>query len=380
MEAVSAVFMVLAVLGGIYYICSTAALVVHFCRWDKVESGDWRVEGPKISILKPVSGADACAKENFQSFLNLDYSNYEVLFGVLNPQDSAVPIIEDIVKQSERAFLHVGSSIEGSNNKVRILHNLALHAEGDIFVIADSDTRATPDFLKQIAGSLSSPDTGVVSCIYRGINGISAADALEGLHMTCVFAPGVAAAECVTGVDFALGAALAVRRNVLEKIGGFEAIADYLADDFQIGHRAAAVGYGVKVSQYVVDITLSKEPLINVLARELRWARTTAVSRPAGHAGLIITFGFAYALIFWLLSGFSSAGLAVVGCVTAARALSAYTGAKVLNDREFYRRAWLLPVRDLLSFAIWIAGYMGRTVHWRGRKLRLLKDGRMRDF
>lgn len=377
MAIIKAAFLIFSVAGGLYYICSTVALVIHF-RKSKITCNENReVNTPMISVLKPISGIDSGLATNLRSFLDQDYPNYEVLFGVIDPQDPAIPIIQNIVGESSRTSLYIGSRIEGPNNKVRILDNLIAHAAGSILIIADSDTRASPYLLRELISSFADPKVGVVSCIYRGIEGKTIADALEGLHMTCIFAPGVAAAEYVTGVQFALGAAVAVQKPVMEETGGFAAIVDYLADDFQIGYRAAAAGYKVEVSQHIIDIVLTGESLRSVLSRELRWARTTAVSRPMGHAGLVMTFGFVYALTFLLLSGFSIAGWTIFGSVTAVRFMSAYIGTVVLKDREFRIRAWLLPLRDTLSFIIWLAGYMGRTVNWRGRHLQLLKDGRM---
>ena len=218
---------------------------------------------------------------------------------------------------------------------------------------------------------------GVVTCLYRGVRAGGVADALEGLHMTCIFAPGVACARELGGIDFGLGAAIAIRSKVLRAIGGFESIANYLADDFQLGRRPAILGHEVKFSRYVIDEVLTAEGLRSVLARELRWSRTTRVSRPLGHLGLLFTFGFAYAVAFAAISGPSALGCWVVGSVWAIRTLTAWAGAGRLGDVEFSRRAWLLPLRDLLSFGVWVAGYFGRTVAWRGRRLRVMPDGRM---
>ncbi len=300
-----------------------------------------------------------------------------MIFGVLNPDDSCVPVITEAIAGCGRASFYTGSGIEGANNKVRILHNLAQHATGEIIVITDADTRATPDFLARVTAPFREKSVGAVTCMYRGVGARSLADRLEGLHMTCVFAPGVAAAAGIAPVDFALGAVIAIRRSVLEEIGGFEAIADYLADDFQLGRRAARAGNKVELSDYVIDITLSGESLGNVLARELRWSKTTMVSRPAGHFGLIVTFGFPYALIYCISTGFSRAGWLVLLSAAAIRLATARIGARCLGDGDFPSRFPLLPIRDILSFAIWIAGYLTRTVKWRGRKLRLVKGGKI---
>lgn len=371
MSAFSIAFLILTTL---YYILSTFAIAVFFRRKLKHSIP---AEQLKISLLKPISGVDREAAENFRSYLHQDYVNFEILFGVLDPQDPCIPVILNEISGCPNASLHTGVKIDGSNNKVRILHHLYEHATGDILVITDADTRARPEFLTEITAPFEDPDVGVVTCMYRGIRAASIADALEGLHMTCIFAPGVATAHALGEIDFGLGAAIAIRRQALDKIGGFESIADYLADDFQLGRKPVQAGYRVELSHYVVEEVLGGERLRSVLARELRWSRTTKISRPAGHFGLIVTFGFTYAVAFLFASGFSTNGWSVFAGVTAIRTLTAYIGAMHLNDHDFTKRIHLLPLRDLLSFSIWVAGYFGRKVKWRGRTLKILPDGRM---
>ncbi|MCL5104463.1 MAG: glycosyltransferase [Armatimonadetes bacterium] len=368
-----ALLLALAALGTLYYALSTLVLISHF-RCPKPTGTGF----PGLSILKPVSGIDADARANFLSYLNQDYPDYEVIFGVLDSNDPAIPLLNEIIYEHLNASLHIGSAISGANNKVRILHNLASHATGDILVITDSDTRAAPGFLRAVTRPFELHEVGAVTCMYRGIKARTLADALEGLHMTCVFAPGVASANCLSGIDFGLGATIAIRREALDAIGGFQPIADHLADDFQLLRRASLAGYGVELSDYVMDITLGGETLGNVLARDLRWSVTTRVSRPWGHLGLVVTFGFPYAVLFCIISGFSTLGWLVLIGTTAIRLVTAFIGARIcLGDSELPRRLHLLPIRDILSLIIWIAGYFTRTVRWRGRLLRLTRDGRM---
>ena len=381
MTGVSIALLVLSLIGALYYILSTCALVSHF-RKGRKKRLPYRVPAPpKMSILKPVSGLDTGADANFDSYVRQDYGNYEVLFGVLDRDDSSIPVIERAISDLDHASVHTGAQIAGSNNKVRILHLLAQQATGDIVVVTDADTRVSPHFLRRIASPFANESVGVVTCMYRGIRARTIADALEGLHMTCVFAPGVACANRLRGIDFGLGAAIAIRRSVLDEIGGFEPIVNYLADDFQLGRRPAQAGHRVALSEYVVDVVLSGDSLRSVLARELRWSRTTKASRPWGHLGQVFTFGFVYALTLLPVAGFSAMAWSVLVAVTFVRAASAWVGSrKCLKDRAFLRRVYLLPLRDVLSFAIWVAGYFSRTVTWRGRRLRLTEGGRMAEI
>ena len=381
MHAVSFALLALASVGTLYYVLSAAALRSHFRRPNTQHPTP---DTPRVSVLKPVCGLDRNARANFETFLVQDHPDYEVIFGVLDQDDPAVPVIRefalrpfDELRAQGKAELAIGSEIEGANNKVRILHSLAGRATGEILVITDADTRVTPDFLRRVTAPFADLGVGAVTCLYRGVDAKTMADALEGLHMTCVFAPGVACAERLHGIDFGLGAATAIRRSVLEKIGGFKAIANHLADDFQLGRKVAEAGHKVVLSDYVIEIVLGGQGLRSVLARELRWSRTTRVSRPRGHLGLILTFGFAYAVLFLLASGFSALGWGVLLGAAAVRGVTAFIGARSLGDSRFRSRAYLLPIRDMLSFAVWAAGYLSRTVTWRERKLRVLEDGRM---
>ncbi|MCE5199153.1 MAG: bacteriohopanetetrol glucosamine biosynthesis glycosyltransferase HpnI [Armatimonadota bacterium] len=372
MTQLEVALLVLASAGTAYYIFSTLALIAHFNRYEP-EGTSY----PKVSVLKPVRGIDANARENFITFLEQDYPDYEVLFGILNHDDPVEPLVREVIEGIGHASLHIGSSILGTNNKVRILHNLVSRANGEILVITDADTRAEPDFLMRIVAPFEDDGVGMVTCMYRGVGGMSISDALEGLHMTCLFAPGVACANALKGIDFGLGATIAIRRETLELIGGFEPIRHYLADDFQIGRRAAMIGHEVKLSDYVMDIVLSGESLINILARELRWSVTQRVSRPFGQLGLAMTYGLAYATAFCIVTDFSLLGWSVLGCVVVVRTITAAAGARSMGDHQVFKRLWLLPARDLLSFIIWVMGWFSRTVKWRGRKLRLTPDGRI---
>jgi len=394
----SDVILALTILGTLYYVLSTLALARHFRHNHKKirhqisaheithahqpKSGrSLSTEGsllPRISVLKPVSGLDFDARRNFLSYLEQDYPDYEVLFGALDPNDPAVNVVADAISNVENASLHVGSRIEGPNNKVRILDNLMSHASGEIIVVTDADTRVPANFLSNIVRSFVDDQVGAVTCLYRGFQAKTIADALEGLHMTCVFAPGVAAANALRRIDFGLGAAIAIRKNVLNALGGFKSVVDYLADDFHLCHKVVGAGYIVELSDLVVDIVLSGEPLRRVVERQLRWSRTTRVSRPWGHLGLLLSFGFVHAVGFLAVSSFSQLGWLVLATVTTIRLTTAWYGARVcLDDQEFNRRIYLLPICDLFSFGIWIAGYFSNTVVWRARKLKLLRDGRM---
>ncbi len=369
----SGVLLVLTFLGASYYIASTACLFASFNGKARAESPGFQ---PAVSILKPVCGVDRQAAANFASYMKQDYPDYEVIFGTLKATDPAIDVILDTMKGHKHASLRIGSTISGANNKVRILHQLAKHAWGEIIVITDADTRAEPSFLRAMVTPFQDSRVGMVTCLYKGVEAAGLADSLEALYMSSIFAGGVACAQQIGGLRFGLGAAVALRAEVLKAIGGFEPLADYLADDYQIGHRTALLGWKIELSRYVIDEVMSGESLRSVLSRELRWSRTTRVCRPLGHFGLIFTFGSVYALLLAAIwRSFSALSILII--VLVLRTVCAWLCARKLGDEEFPRRMHLLALRDVVSFFVWAAGYLGSTVKWRGRKLRLRKDGRM---
>ena len=373
MVTLSMLLFTMAAIGAVYYVLSTAALLACFSGKPIASNPGF---APSVSILKPVCGVDKDADVNFASYLAQDYPSYEVLFGALEASDAAIGLVLDTIQGNKRASLHIGTTIRGVNNKVRVLHQLAKHASGEILVVTDADTRVSPEFLATMVAPFEDAKVGVVTCLYKGIEASTVADALEGLHMSCVFAPGVACARSIGGLDFGLGAAIAIRTEALRQMGGFERIVDYLADDYQLGHVPAMFGYRVELSKYVMEDVLPGQGLREMLARDVRWSRTTKASRPAGHAGLVFTFGTSYAMLALLASGFSRTAWMVLTGVLIVRLLTAFVGAfSCMGDREFPRRMWLLPLRDILSFLVWLIGYAGRGVAWRGRRLRILRGG-----
>lgn len=379
MTILRTILIILMLSGTAYYVFSTICLIRHFRR----RHSGITIPSPSltVSVLKPISGCDSSLEDNLLSYLSQCSERCEVLFGVLDPGDPAVPLLRRLAQTHPHTSLHIGASIEGANHKVRILDNLARHARGEVLLITDADTRAEPGFIDRMLAPLADDSVGSVSCLYRGTLAKTPGDALEALHMTCVFAPGVASHNAFAGIDFGLGAAIAVRSEILTRAGGFAELVDYLADDFQLGRLVHKAGYRIVLSDEVIEIVLGDESIRSVLARDLRWSVTTRISRPWGHAGLVLTFGLAYAVVYLIATAFSVYGwLALMGVVSV-RFAAALAGAyAAMRDKEMPRRLHLLPLRDILSFCIWVAGYMVRTVKWRGRRLRVLRHGRISPY
>lgn len=248
-------------------------------------------------------------------------------------------------------------------------------ARHDLLVMSDSDIRVTPAMLRTIAAEFSDPRLGVATCPYRAVPGPSFWSTLEAIGMNTEFWGGALTARLVErGVHFAVGPTLAARRKVVESVGGWDRLSGYLAEDFVLGRRAAEAGYGVILSSYVVEHRIGSQAFLANFAHRLRWNRSTRRSRPAGYLGQVFTNPLPLTLI--LVAVAPGAWPALIGTALL-RAWTAYEVAVLtLKDRPRFRLWTLLPLQDLLSFVLWIAGFFGNKIRWRGRRYRLLPDGR----
>jgi ceramide glucosyltransferase len=247
-----------------------------------------------------------------------------------------------------------------------------------LLIVNDSDIRVEPDYLHSVTAALSDPQVGMVTCLYRGVAGPTLGSRIEALGISTDFCPSVLAARQLEGgIQFGLGSTLAFRRAELEKIGGFISFVDYLADDYELGKRIAGLGLTVKLSEVVVETFLPSYRWREFFAHQLRWARGVRDARVGGYLGLIVTFGFFWALVglvasrgaFWAWSG-------VALTLLLRFAIALVVGRRVLQDGQVLRNAWLIPFRDLTAVVVWVASLGGHTVTWRGDRFKL-KDGKL---
>src|SRR5581483_11118884 len=335
---------------------------------------------PPVSILKPLRGTDPDIYQSFRSHCLQDYPEYEIIFGVSDPGDDAVPLVHRLMREFPgRAIkLVVCPQVLGTNLKVSNLIQMLEQARHPYLVINDSDIRVPADYLRRIMAPLVSPKTGLVTCMYRGHASATLGSRLEAVGISTDFHAGVLAARQLEGsVRFALGSTMALSREALPAIGGFESLVDYLADDYELGRRVAASGRSVALSDVVVDTHLPEYSFSEFLQHQLRWARSTRHSRRGGYAGLLLTFAVPWALLAvaaahdalwsWLL---------LLGALLFRLAVAFEVGAGVLQDRSLVRDFWLIPLRDIIAVFVWIASYTGHTVAWRGDQF-VLRDGKL---
>jgi ceramide glucosyltransferase len=376
---------VLAVLGtisslGYYVVCLWSAF--GFLRERKAADKSVRPTKscPAVSILKPLRGTDPEMYESFRSHCLQDYPEYEIIFGVSDPNDPAIQLVEQLKADfpDHAIRLMVCPEKLGNNIKVSNLAQMVREARHEYLVVNDGDIRVEPDYLRRVLAPLSDPKVGLVTCLYRGIANSSVGSRLESLGISTDFCAGVLVAQNLVsrnmenGIRFGLGSTLAFRQRDLKAIGGFEAIVDYLADDYQIGDRIAGLGLKVKLSDVVVETFLPRYTFRGFVDHQLRWARTVRDSRFWGYVGLGLTFGLpwaALALFFAWGAGWAWALLAVVFAMRTSMAV--VVGKLVLRDRQVMRSLPLIPVRDILALLVWIVSFAGHTVSWRGDRFRL---------
>jgi ceramide glucosyltransferase len=336
--------------------------------------------GPPVSILKPLKGTDPEMYESFRSHCLQDYPDYEISFGINDPRDPARELVERLQQEFPQIPIHLMICAKnlGSNTKVSNLAQMLPHAKYENILVNDSDIRVQPDYLRKVVTPLSDARIGLVTCLYRGVASPTLGSRMEAIGISTDFAAGVLAARQLEGgISFGLGSTLAFRRRDLETIGGFEAIVDYLADDYEIGRRMAEHGLVVNLSDVIVETFLPAYRLRQFVEHQLRWGRAVRDSRRWGYLGLVVTFGLPWAVLALVLSGGVLWGWALLAAVMGMRvAVALVVGWSVLRDRHLARLLPLLPLRDVVALLVWMASLFGDTVVWRGEAF-VLKDGRL---
>jgi ceramide glucosyltransferase len=334
---------------------------------------------PGVSVLKPIHGLDPDTPEAFRSQAAQDYPRFELLFGAKEADDPAIAEIARLKTEFPNAHIRllIGGD-EGRNGKVGLLRMLARHAQHPIWVVNDSDIRVSPGYLREVVAPLERNSAGLVTCLYRP-KPHSLPAAWEALGIATDFMPSTLVAPMVGVREFGLGSTLAFRADDLAAAGGFAAIADYLADDYQLGRRVAKLGKPAVLSTYIVETSLGDDTWAGVWNHQLRWARTIRLSKGKPYAGLPITHAGLWAC-FALAIGWAWAPpvIWIAPVLVALRFLSALiTGWLVLRSPVALAGFALTPIWDLFGFAVWMASYLSNRVEWRGRTFEIGPDGRI---
>jgi ceramide glucosyltransferase len=360
------------VTGALVYCVLT---IVAAVRYHAVRPPELREFTP-VSVLKPLAGVDDGLEENLKSFFEQDYPAFEILFALRSPRDPAIAIVERL----RAAYPQVPSQLivtgepPYANAKVYSLDRMLAAARYDLLVMADSDIRVSRDMLRTMAAEFQDPKLGMATCPYRAVPGPSFWNTLEAVGLNTEFIGGVLVARMLDGMKFALGPTIAARRETLMGIGGFDAVKEFLAEDFVMGKLAAERGDGVILSSYVIEHRIGAQKLAANLKHRLRWNRSTRRSRPAGYVGQLFTIPLPLALLLWAVQ---PAWWPLALATLVLRAIAGWaTAGLVLRDPLIARLFWLVPLQDVLSLAMWVGGFFGNTIVWRGKKYYLRSDGR----
>ncbi|MBF0558451.1 MAG: glycosyltransferase [Nitrospirae bacterium] len=381
MTQIIPVMLLLLVISSGFYGLFALFCVMEFFRPEKKEAKEIPCE--PISVLKPLSGGDPELFENIQSFCMQDYPEYEVLMGVTDPSDLSLATAQAVGAGPEYSTrIIVSEKSLGANRKVSNLGGLAGAARYELIAVSDSDMRVDSSYLKHISGEYFSGDNiGLVTSLYMIPNPLSVGAALESLTMALDLIPSVLVARRLEGVTFGLGASMLFSKASLDAIGGFEAIADFLADDYQVGHRLWEKGYKIILSRYVLEDMAGAMSIAAHLKHQMRWARTYRACRPKGYMGYGITYTFPISCLLFLQQGPTILSLSAICFAAGLRlCLALAVCNKVVRKKNWLKWLILLPLKDMLGFGIWIWSFLGSTVYWRGSLYQILKGGKIREM
>lgn len=333
-----------------------------------------------ITVLKPLHGDEEHLYENLRSFCDQRYERFEVIFGAADASDPALEVARRLQHEfAERAIRIVaGAPGKARNPKVANLLGMEPSIRGDLIVLADSDMRVDDLYLQHLDALFDDAGFGAATCIFSGLPNESAASRIGAMAITDEFSPSVLVAASLAPVDFCMGATLAVRRVVFESFGGFAAIADCLADDYEIGQRVFKAGYRIVIAPFSVATMVPERRLRDIWEHEVRWARTVFRARPAGFAGTIVLHYVALAAAALVTARLSPASIALFAAAASMRVWNHALAHRVLAPGV--RPAWhMLPVRVGLSLGVWGAAFSGRRIGWRGTDYEVNAKGRLVD-
>ena len=371
---------------ALFLFCLTASLlslvyllIAMRCVWTFGRARG-RAPGPRspVTILKPVCGLDHQLYENLRSFCEQDYPEFQVVFGISSANDPAIEVVERLIEDLPQRdlALAVGSRVLGSNQKINNLANAYTLAKHPHLVIADSDMRVGPDYLRAVIADLEDRNVGAVTCLYKGSSVEGIASILGAAFINEWFLPSVLVALAYQKLRFCFGATMAIRRELFEQLGGFSALAPFLADDYMLGKLVSDRGYEVRLAPYLVQNIVLEADLKSLFAHELRWARTVRTVRPAGYALSFLTYALPTSLLFTLFfQSYYIGGPIVVLAIALRIMLHRIVRTRMGIDEP--RRDWLVPIRDIFCFIVWAASFLGRDVQWRKQHFTVQTDGQI---
>ncbi|MGB7846960.1 MAG: glycosyltransferase [Candidatus Acidiferrum sp.] len=335
---------------------------------------------PPVSVMKPIHGMEAQLEKNIESFFRQDYPAYEILFAADEPDDAAL----EVVREVSARYPHVSCRIlvtgkpPWPNPPAYSCYRMTAVATNEILVTSDSDVEVSPNYLKEVVAPLIDPKVGMVTCVFRGKNAAGFWSGLTAIGMSVEMTAGVLVANLLEGMKFGLGPTIAVKKEAVKSIGGYEVLEDYAANDFIIGNLIERAGYRVVLSHHIIEHIVSQKTFQKMWQNQVRWATSTRFSRPKGHLGSGLIFAIPFGLLGLLAAvmlGNPVLGLFLFGVAALNRVVeSLLVGWGIVRDPVARKQFWLYPLRDLLGFMVWAASYVGARFVWRDSRYELRGD------
>lgn len=329
---------------------------------------------PPISNLKPIRGLDNDAYENFASFCNQDYPDYELLFAIGDGDDAVLEVIERLKRafpQRSIRVLHV-SGQSAANDKVVKLARLVSEARNEVLVINDSDVRARPDYLRNVVAPLRDARVGAVTCLYVSTHETTFVQKLQSIGMMCDFFPGIMVAWQLDGVKFAFGQTIVTTKKHLAGFGGYTAIQNRPADDLLVGRLVAEQGFEVVLLPYAVEAVADFRSLKEFFFKRLRWMTVMRHMRPWGHIGLIFTHGLAWSSLAVAVHPAAPVALIYLGGYVCFRAAMTWLiGVWGLKQKGIWKKMVIVPFWDAWALMTWLLSFGRRSIRWRDMDYRI---------
>jgi len=323
---------------------------------------------PPVSNLKPIRGLDSEAYENFASYCNQDYPDYELLFGIGDGDEAVLEVIEKLKRdfpQRRIRAIHV-SGHTAPNDKVVKLARLVSEAQNEVLVINDSDVRVRPDYLRSVVSPLRDPKVGAVTCLYVSTHEHTFLQRLQSIGMICDFYPGILVARQLDGVKFAFGQTIVTTRKHLAGFGGYTAIQNRPADDLLVGRLIAEQGFEVELLPYAVETVADFRSLSEFFFKRLRWMTVMRHMRPWGHIGLIFTQGLAWSIAAVAVHPTPAVAFLYLGGYLIVRvAMTWLIGVWGMKQKGIWKKMALIPLWDAWALLIWLLSFGRRSIRWR---------------
>ncbi|MGD1704333.1 glycosyltransferase [Dapis sp. BLCC M229] len=367
------------ILGGSIYSILSVWTTRHFFKKSIPDINATEKFNPPVTVLKPVRGIEKDLKSNLRTIAVQDWPEYQVIYSVQDPQDSALPILQDIQLEigSQKISVVIDNKEAGANGKVNNLLGAIAEARHDTIIISDSDTNLKPDYIKNIISPLSNSNVGCVCTLFKVKSAHRWFEKMELLTMNADFIPSVIFATVTGASNACLGPSIAISRSTLKELGGLESLADYLVEDYELGRRVWTSGKKMLLLPYIIDVTVDLKNWQQWWTHQIYWDQNTYLARPWPFIATILIRAIPFAILFTIVRMGDLWGLGILGITVVLRLLTAGIILKNLKDTEGFESLYLLPLRDTFGIIFWFLALTKRTVVWRGVKYKLINNGKM---